>query len=110
MVGCPLLEGTQFRSAKHTLPEGVLFRPNLGYALKMEKTTGVPGWLNWSSTQIDIGLILAQVIISQFVNLSPASGSALTVWSLLGILFLPLSLPLSCSLSLSLSVSLSQNK
>ena len=36
------------------------------------------------------------------VGLSPALGSALTVWSLRGILSLPVSLPLStCSLSLS---------
>ena len=38
-------------------------------------------------------LISAQVMISRFVRLSPTSGSALTVWSLLGILSLPLSLP-----------------
>ena len=37
-------------------------------------------------------LILAQVMISRFVNLSPASGSALTATSLLGILSLSLSL------------------
>ena len=41
-------------------------------------------------------------MISWFMRLSPTSGSALTVWSLLGILSLPLSpLPHLCSLSLS---------
>ena len=47
------------------------------------------------------------VLISQFLSWSIASGSALTVWSLLGILFLSLSLCPSPTLSLSLSVSLS---
>ena len=55
-----------------------------------------------------------QVMISQFVGLSPASGSVLTAQSLelLWILCLPLSLPLphSYSVSLSLSLSLSKNK
>ena len=46
------------------------------------------------------------VVISRLVRSSPTSGSALTAWSLLGILFLPLSLPLHCVCSLSLS----QNK
>ena len=54
-------------------------------------------------------LVSAQVMISQFVGLSPMWGSALTAWSLLGIFSLPLSLTLphlsacACSLSLSLS-------
>ena len=39
-------------------------------------------------------MISAQVTISQFMGSSPTSGSALTVWSLLGILSLSLSLPL----------------
>ena len=47
-------------------------------------------------------LILAQVMISQFVRSSPAGASVLTAWSLLGIL--------SLSLSLYLALSLSQNK
>ena len=58
----------------------------------------------------------AQVMISQFVSLSPASGSVLTArslepgaWSLLWILCLPLSLSQrvslpSCALSLSFSL------
>ena len=41
----------------------------------------------------------AQVMTSEFVSSIPASGSALAVRSLLGILSLSLSLPLSCSLS-----------
>ena len=36
-------------------------------------------------------LISAQIMISWFVGRSPVLGSALTAWSLLGILFLPLS-------------------
>ena len=48
-------------------------------------------------------------MISQFVSLSPTSGPALTVWSLLGILSLSAYLsarpPPSLSLSLSLSLS-----
>ena len=50
----------------------------------------------------------ARVMMSLFVGLSPASGSTLTVRSLLGILSLPFSVPLldSCFLSLSLSLAL----
>ena len=52
-------------------------------------------------------LTLAQIIISQFGNLSPVLGSALTAWSLNPVLdSLSLSLsdpPHLCSLSLSLS-------
>ena len=50
---------------------------------KQEPWLGTPGWLNLLSVQL---LILAQVMISQFVSSSPASGSVLTVRSLLGIL------------------------
>ena len=42
---------------------------------------GEPGWLSLLSVHL---LILAQVIISKFMRLSPASGSVLTAWSLLG--------------------------
>ena len=58
----------------------------------------------------------AQVMISQSVSLSPASGSVLTARSLdpASDLCLPLSLPLPClfsvSLSLSFSLSLKNNK
>ena len=48
-------------------------------------------------------LILAQVMISQLVSLSPTLGSALTVRNLLDTLSLPLSLHLPCLCSLSLS-------
>ena len=48
------------------------------------KILGVPAWLS----QLSVGLmILAQVMISQFMGLSP-SGSVVTVQGLLGILFL----------------------
>ena len=50
-------------------------------------TLRVPGRLSRLSVRL---LISAQVSISQFVGSSPASGSALTVWSLLGILSLSL--------------------
>ena len=72
---------------------------------------GVPGWLSLLSPQL---LILAQVMILQFMGSGPTSGSVLTVWSLFGILSLPLSLCPSpthvLSFPLSLSLSLSQNK
>ena len=44
---------------------------------------GVPGGLSQLSVWL---LTSAQVMISRFIGLSPALGSALTVWSLLGIL------------------------
>ena len=46
---------------------------------------------------------LAQARTSRFTRSSHESGSELTVWSLLGILGLPLPVPLCCSISLSLS-------
>ena len=45
---------------------------------------GAPGWL--SRLSIQLLLILAQIMISQFMGFSPVSSSVLTVWSLLGIL------------------------
>ena len=61
---------------------------------------GAPGWLSWLSVQI---LVSARIMISWLMSLSPASGSALTVWSLLGILSLFLSLlSLPCSRAVSL--------
>ena len=54
-----------------------------------------------------------QVMILWFVGLSPKSGSVsleLRAWSLLQILFIPLSLPLSCSCFLSLSLSVKNIK
>ena len=57
-----------------------------------------PGWLSWLSVQL---LVSAHVMTSQFVTLSPMSGSVPTVRSLLGLLslFLSLSAPLLFSLS-----------
>ena len=55
---------------------------------------GAPGWLHLLSIWL---LISAQVVISQFMRSSPASGSALTAWRrLLGILS-PISVPTSPS-------------
>ena len=50
---------------------------------------GAPEWLSRLSVQL---LVLAQVMISWFMSLSPALGSVLTVQNLPGILSLPLSL------------------
>ena len=44
---------------------------------------GVPEWFSQLSVQF---LISAHVLTSQFVSLSPVSGSILAAWSLLGIL------------------------
>ena len=80
-----------------------ILKPRVG---KREKQLrGALGWLSRLSLWL---LILAQVMISQFVGSSPTSGSSLTVWSLLGIL--SLSLPYSCSLSLSLSLKINKLK
>ena len=73
--------------------------PNSVCSQKSEK--GMPGWFSRLSSWL---LISAQVIISQVVRSSPTSGSELTVWSLLGILSLPLSLPLPHSRVLSLKI------
>ena len=62
---------------------------------------GTPGWLSRLSGRL---LVSAQVMISRFLSLSPTSGSALTMWSLLGILSLPLSAPLPLALSVSLEM------
>ena len=69
---------------------------------------GASGWLSRLSIRL---LMSAQVMISWFVGSSPAWGTALTAWSLLGILSLPLSLSLSAPplLKLSLSFSLKMN-
>ena len=72
----------------------------------------------WVTKSVSLCLLIsAQVVISQFMRLSPTLGSALTACSLLGILspFLSAPHPLAstCSLSLlslSLFLSLSQNK
>ena len=68
-----------------------------------------PGWLSLLSARL---LILAQAMISWFMNLSPTWGSALVVQSLPAwdSLSLPLSLPLPCLLFLSLSLSQKKKK
>ena len=60
-----------------------------GESFQKQAKSGTPGWLSRLSDQL---LTPAQVMISRFVGSSPASGSALTVWSLLLILSLSLSL------------------
>ena len=71
----------------------------LSYNTKLE--FGVSGgggtWVAQSGEQPT----LAQVMISQFVSLSPTSSSVLTAWSLLWILCPPLSAPPQLCLSLS---------
>ena len=56
---------------------------------------------SWWLSQLSIQLFSAQVMISQFLGLSPALGSALAVQSLLGILFLFLPDPPLLTLSIS---------
>ena len=72
------------------------------HKLSKPTTQGAPGWLSRLSIWL---LILAEVMISWSMGSSPTSGSALTVWSLLGILSLSLSLSLclspACALFLS---------
>ena len=61
-------------------------------------------WVTWvTQLSVRLFLILAQVMISRLVGLSPASGSALTAQSLLGILSLSPSLSIPPLLSLFLS-------
>ena len=64
--------------------------------LVRKKSLGAPGWLSRLSVRL---LILAEVIISQFVGSSPTSGSALMLQSLLGILSLLLVLTLSLKIN-----------
>ena len=97
-----LREKTRKKTLHHRMR---LMGPSHGVTLESyswNNTSGAPGWLSGLSSRL---LVSAQVMISWFVSLSPALGSARIAPSLLGILSLPLSLPLphSCSLSLSLS-------
>ena len=57
---------------------------------------GSPRWLSWLSVRL---LILAQIMISQFVSSSPTLVFVLIAQSLLGILCLPFSLLLLSSLT-----------
>ena len=59
---------------------------------------GAPRWLSQLSVQL---LVLAQVMISQFMSLSPVSGSVLMACSLLGMPALSAPTPLILSVSLS---------
>ena len=61
---------------------------------------GTPGWLGQLNVCL---LVLAQIMISWFVRLSPDLGPVMTVWSLLGIPSFPLSLCPSPAFCLSLS-------
>ena len=56
---------------------------------------GAPGWLSWFGIQL---LIWALVVLSRFLSSSPASGSAQSTQSLLGVLSAPPLLSLSLSL------------
>ena len=61
------------------------------------KSIRAHGWLSWLSDQL---LISVEVVISQFLGSSPATGSALTVQTLFGILSLYL-VP-ACTLKINL--------
>ena len=72
------------------LPEGSLIWTLSWKVIKDGR--GALGWLSGLNIQL---LVSAQVVISQFMGSSPASGSVPTAWSLLGILSLPPSLSVS---------------
>ena len=82
------------------MPPGLIwtlpFLSSKGQSPLKDPFQGAPGWLSW--------LTSAQVMISQFVSSSAASGSVLTAWNLEPALDsvspLYLSLPCSCSMSL----------
>ena len=94
----------QFSSPTHSL----FYKVSCTKGFEKVKRIGAPGWLSQLSIQL---FILAQVMISRFMRSIPASGSAPTVRSLLGILsLLALSAPPLLVVSLSLSVSLSFSK
>ena len=63
-------------------------------------------WVSPSVKRPTLG-VSAQVMTSGSVSLSPAPGSVLAAWSLLGMFSLPLSLSLSLSLCASLLLVLS---
>ena len=73
------------------------------------RTSRMRSWGSWVAQSVE-RLTLAQVVISWFLGSSPASGSALTMRSLLGILFLSLCLCPSpiCARSLPLFLFLSK--
>ena len=71
------------------------------FSSNIRATREAPRWLSRLSIPL---LILAQVMISRFVGLSPTSGSALIASNPLGILPLSLSLPHTLLHSLSLEI------
>ena len=85
------------------------FREKTDLTFTKKMTRGAPGWPSQLSVQLSIS---AQVTISYFLGWVPKMGSALTAWSLLGILSLShsLSLPSLRAHALSLSLSLSLRK
>ena len=74
---------------------------------KIKVICGVPGWLRWLSTRLST---LARVMISPPMSWNPTAGSALVVWSLLGVLSVSLVLPLSLPLPSSCSFSKNKHK
>ena len=90
-----------FSTYSHPIPSVLHTAARMAF-LKLK--SGSPGWLIQLSVWL---LVSAQVMISQFVSSSPASGPVMSPQSLLGILSLSLSL---CPLSRSLCLCLSQNK
>ena len=86
---------------------GVVFFIYLSAILLLVNRNAVGGaWVAQSVKPPTVDL--AQVMISQFMSLSPSSSSVLTAGSLIGILSLPL--PCLCAHSLSHSLSLKINK
>ena len=82
----PYCVSPELRQRAGQLPARTLRPPSLEYLLPgplWRKVAGAPGWLSRLSGRF---LVLAQVTTSRVVSLSPTSGSALTVRSLLGIL------------------------
>ena len=97
-----VLRSTVF-SLEHELTVTVILLSNTGITARKTKDGGV--WVAHLVKRpiLDFGSG-HDLTVPEF---KPHMGSVLTVWSLLGILSLPLHL---CALSLSLSLSLSQNK
>ena len=87
----------------HTLGHWNIFQELCSLWTTVKIGIGFPGWLS----QLNVWLLIsAQVMISQFMGLSPMCGSVLTTWSLLRILSLlpTLSAPLpTCTHALFIS-------
>ena len=93
-----LLEISEISISLYLSPIQALFLSQ-NKQINMKIKLGAPGWLSQLSIQL---LISARVMISEFMESSPALGSVLTAWSLLGILSPPLSAHPLLVLSLSL--------